>query len=209
MLQSALEQDGNQPAGISSEIISLVADAKEGRENAFEELFALYEKNIFRMVYYRTRSRMDAEDLTQEIFLKAYKNLSKLKKMERFQSWLFTIALNRIRDFYRKNLLISLFSGSLGEDAAAPSDPAIHDQAEPLTHLMKQNFWKQITLLLDKLPRMEREVFMLRFMDLLSIKEISQALKRNESTVKTHLCRALSKFQKESGLLRLLQEETE
>ena len=161
------------------------------------------------MVYYRTRSRMDAEDLTQEIFLKAYKNLSKLKKMERFQSWLFTIALNRIHDFYRKNLLISLFSRSLGQDSSAPSDPAIHDQAEPLTHLMKQNFWKQITLLLDKLPRMEREVFMLRFMDLLSIKEISQALKRNESTVKTHLYLALSKFKKESGLLRLLQEETE
>ena len=44
MLQSALEQDGNQSAGISSEVILLAANAKEGRENTFEELFSLYEK---------------------------------------------------------------------------------------------------------------------------------------------------------------------
>ena len=209
MLQSALKRAGNQSADISSEVISLVASAKEGYENAFEQLFALYEEKIFRMVYYRTQSRMEAEDLTQEIFMKAYKNLSRLKNVERFQSWLFTIALNRVRDFHRKNLLNYLFSRPLGEDATVPPDPVIHDQAEPLTNLMKQDFWKQINLMLDKLSRMEREVFMLRFMDLLTIKEISRALKKNESTVKTHLYRALSKFKKESGLLRLLQEKTE
>lgn len=209
MIQSALKRAGNQSADISSEVISLVTSAKEGYENAFEQLFALYEEKIFRMVYYRTQSRMEAEDLTQEIFLKAYKNLSRLKKADRFQSWLFTIALNRVRDFHRKNLLTSMFSRSLGEDVTDPPDPVIHDQAEPLTNLIKNDFWKQINQLLDKLPRMEREVFMLRFMDLLSIKEISEALKKNESTVKTHLYRALSKFKQESGLLRLLQEGTE
>jgi len=55
---------------------------------------------------------------------------------------------------------------------------------------------------------MEREVFLLRFMDHLNIKEISQVLKRSESSVKTHLYRALQKFRKEPELIKLLKEET-
>jgi len=55
---------------------------------------------------------------------------------------------------------------------------------------------------------MEREVFLLRFFDYLSIKEISLVLKKNESTVKTHLYRGLLKFKKESLTLQLRWEET-
>ncbi|MCP4681327.1 MAG: sigma-70 family RNA polymerase sigma factor [Desulfobacterales bacterium] len=73
---------------------------------------------------------------------------------------------------------------------------------------MREEFWKRIKILLDKLSRREQEVFLLRFTDQLSIKEISRVLKKNESTVKTHLYRAINKFKKESELLQLLREET-
>ena len=53
---------------------------------------------------------------------------------------------------------------------------------------------------------MEREVFLLRFFDHLSIKEIAGVLKKNESTVKTHLYRALAKFKKEPAMRKLLSE---
>ena len=53
----------------------------------------------------------------------------------------------------------------------------------------------------------EREVFMLRFMDDLNIKEIAQILKKSESTIKTHLYRALAKFKKEKKLRQFLQED--
>ena len=77
-----------------------------------------------------------------------------------------------------------------------------------MNNLLKQEFWKHIGVLLEKLSSMEREVFLLRFMDHLNIKEISQVLKRSESTVKTHLYRALQKFRKEPELINLLKEET-
>jgi RNA polymerase sigma-70 factor (ECF subfamily) len=54
---------------------------------------------------------------------------------------------------------------------------------------------------------MEREVFMLRFLDNLNINEIAQTLKKSESTVKTHLYRALAKFKKEKALRQFLQED--
>ena len=85
-------------------------------------------------------------------------------------------------------------------------DTQIQNQPEAVDELLKQDFWKQIGLILDKLSRMEREVFLLRFLDLLSISEISIVLKKNESTVKTHLYRALVKFRQNDSILLLFKE---
>jgi RNA polymerase sigma-70 factor (ECF subfamily) len=80
-------------------------------------------------------------------------------------------------------------------------------QPDALDNLMAKDFWKKVELFLNELSRMEREVFSLRFMDHLSIKEISQTLGKSESTVKTHLYRSISKFKAESSRHQLLQED--
>ena len=67
----------------SSHVTFLVEKARDGSRTAFNELVDLFQKDIFRMVFYRTRSRMDAEDLTQDIFIQAFKNLSRLKTPDR------------------------------------------------------------------------------------------------------------------------------
>jgi len=139
--------------------------------------------------------------------MQAFKKLPGLKKTERFKSWLFSIAINRVRDFYRKKRFRSLFQASDVVNDIQPLDTQIHNQPEAVDELMKQDFWKQIGLILNMLSRMEREVFLLRFLDLLSIKEISTILKKNESTVKTHLYRALVKFRKSDSTHQLLKEK--
>ena len=138
--------------------------------------------------------------------MQAFKNLSGLKAVDRFRSWLFSIALNRVRDFNRKKRFRALFGAFDDSDEVAQSYAETNDHPEALGNLMIKDFWKQIELLLDKLSRMEREGFLLRFMDHLSIKEISQVLGKSESTVKTHLYRALQKFKREYSILQLLQE---
>ncbi len=185
----------------------LVKRAKAGSRSAFAELVDLFQDDIFKMVFYRTRIQMDAEDITQEVFMQAFRKLSQLKKVERFKSWLFSIAVNRVRDFNRKKRFRALFKMSDDSDEIKTEESQINDSPEPINGLMRQEFWKQIGLLLNKLSHMEREVFLLRFMDHLSIKEISRALKKSESTVKTHLYRALVKFRKSSSILQLLKEE--
>ena len=80
----------------------LVKKAKAGSRSAFTELVDLFQDDIFKMVFYRIRTQMDAEDITQEVFMQAYKNLSGLKKVDRFKSWLFSIAVNRVLYFKRK-----------------------------------------------------------------------------------------------------------
>lgn len=191
-----------------SEIGGWVKKAKRGNRHACNQLAEQFQDSIFKMVFYRLRSRSDAEDLTQEIFLQAFKNLSRLKQDERFKSWLFSIALNRVRDYYRKKKLRSFFMTSIESEEKAGRTPEKKDDgsAGALQRVIRKDFWKQVDMLLGKMSKMEREVFRLRFMDQLSIREVSLVLKRNESTVKTHLYRGIKKFRKETSMHDFLQE---
>jgi RNA polymerase sigma-70 factor (ECF subfamily) len=202
----ALEKSDKVYSVDTSEVTLLVQKARTGNRFAFDQLIHIFQNDVFKMVFYRTRSQMDAEDLTQDIFLQAFKNLSKLKSIEKFKSWLFSIAINRVRDFYRKKKFRDMFSSELkAEEEMNMNEEHIHSP-DVLEDIHKKDFWQKIESILIKLSKMEREVFTLRFMDNLNISEISGALGKSESTIKTHLYRALGKFKKESTLLQQFKE---
>jgi len=191
-------------AGTGSQIGDVVQRAKEGDRAAFGSLVSLFHEDIFRMVYFRTRSEVDAEDLTQDIFIQAFKGVKRLKETDRFRSWLFSIAVNKVRDFYRKRRFL-FFMGTPDEAGALQREGQEKGtDAEPLRNMEKKDFWNQIGGFLKKLSRLEKEVFLMRFLDQLTLKEIAEALGKGESTVKTHLYRALKKFKKEPGIQALI-----
>jgi RNA polymerase sigma-70 factor (ECF subfamily) len=209
MLQPDIEKHQGQGADKNTQLALLVMRAQQGDREAFEKLFDMFQKEIYRMVFYRTRSQQDAEDLTQEIFYRAFKHISGLKEADRFRTWLFSIAFNRMRDFYRKKRFRNLFSLSDWNENTLPAYHALNpENPAPIQNLIKQDFWKQVEKFLGHLSKMETEVFLLRFLDQLRITEISRVLKISESTVKTHLYRALAKFKKTPAILQHLQEET-
>ena len=194
----------SHPAAIST----WVSDAKMGSRAAFEHLIDVFHKDIFRTVYYRTRSHMDAEDLTQDIFTQAFKNIAQLKEVDRFKSWLYRIAINKVRDYYRKKKFHSVL-GLFPEpdhqiEKEMQKQKETHDS--PLDEMIKKDFWNQLETAMECLSKMEKEVFMLRFLDHLGIREISVTLKKSESTVKTHLYRSLDKL-KNNALLRNLYDK--
>jgi RNA polymerase sigma-70 factor, ECF subfamily len=76
----------------------LTEQAVNGDKKAFEQLVRKYRESIFSMVYFRTQSRMDAEDLTQDIFMNAYGSISRLKDSSLFKTWLYRIAVNKLND---------------------------------------------------------------------------------------------------------------
>ncbi len=158
------------------------------------------------MIFYRTQSKMDAEDITQDVFLQAYQRIDTLRSPERFRGWLFRIAINRTRDFYRKKRFRSLFR-------LLPERPEVDDADSPLfqapeaeDRLNRKDFWSAVNAMLKKLTKGESEVFMLRFMDHLGIREIAQVLNKSESTVKTLLYRSLEKFKNDRTLRNRLKE---
>jgi len=202
----ASTDDTNKTSDTSAQLVFLVNQAKDGNRSAFAQLVDQFQADVFRMVYYRIRSRADAEDIAQDVFLKAYQKISSVKDVTRFRGWLFSITLNRIRDFQRKKRFRSLFKVEDDNIEYEPPDKTGIDQPEALDHVLRKDFWRQIRLILNKLSKMEREVFLLRFFDHLNINEIAGVLKKNESTIKTHLYRALAKFKKEPGIRQLLKE---
>ena len=190
----------------SDQLFSLVEQAKAGNRSAFAQLADRFHEDIYRMVYYRIRSRPDAEDITQDVFLRVFQKISGIKENAKFRGWLFSITLNRIRDFQRKKRFRSLFKAEDENIESHIPDRAGNDQSDVLNQVLKKDFWRQVNLVMNKLSKMEKEVFLLRFFDHLNINEIAGIVKKNESTVKTHLYRALAKFKNEPAMRRLLNE---
>jgi len=199
----------NAPGSQTSDtqLAELVKQARDGNRLAFDQLIDRYQGDIHRMIYYRIRARMDAEDLTQDVFIRAYRSISRLREPQRFRGWLYTIAVNRVNDYLRKKRVRSIFKSSDENVDIQPDADQLREQPEALEQVLKEDFWRQVGRIAKKLSKMEREVFMLRFLDNLNINEIAQILKKSESTVKTHLYRALAKFKKEKGLRQFLQED--
>ncbi len=184
---------------------TLVLAAMEGQRFAFQQLMAMYEEKIYRMIYFRTRARLDAEDICQDVFIQAFKSLKRLKDPERFAGWLFRIASNRIRDHYRKKRVRSIFS--FLPDVERDADQASADEGTGvLKRIERQEFWNRVHTMLDRLSTMEKEVFLLRFFDDLGIREISEVINKSQSTVKTHLYRALKKFKDDASFRDFLRE---
>jgi RNA polymerase sigma-70 factor (ECF subfamily) len=183
-------------------LVPLVNSAQTGDINSMERLVNLYHKGIYKMVYYRTQSKEDAEDLTQEIFTTAMKKIGRLKNPEKFKSWLYTIAVNRVKDFHRKKKWTIFYDSDTNHIKSLPED---EQTSNPSKRLIKKQFWQTVNACVATLPKMEKEVFMLRFMDQLTIREISEVMNKNENTVKTHLYRALKKFKQNESLHELLE----
>lgn len=186
--------------GDSSQVSALVERARAGDRDAFEKIIVLYQNEIFRLAFFRTRSRMDAEDLTQDIFLAAFKYLPQLKDSDRFRPWLYRIAINRVRDFHRKKKFLTFFGVTEDREEADPADVEPHNRPGALDKVIRDEFWSHVRQLSKRFSRMEKEVFSLRFVDDMSLKEIAQTLNKSESAVKTHLYRAISKFKEDTAL---------
>ncbi len=191
----------------SEQLSTLVEKAREGDRDAFEKLITLHQDEIFRLVFFRTRSRIDSEDLTQDIFLSAFKYLPQLKDSDRFRPWLYRIALNRVNDFHRKNRFLAYLGITESREEADVADTEPHHDPGALDTMIRKEFWVHVKRLSKRFSSMEKEVFFLRFVDDLNLREIAQTLHKSESAVKTHLYRAIRKFKEDTTLSDFLKGE--
>ncbi len=96
----------------------LARDAQAGSLRAFTELVEMYETRVFSFLRRRTRNEADAEEMTQETFLRAWKSLPRYDPSRPFTTWLFTIASRIATDAFRKKITAreQAFSGEPGDD---------------------------------------------------------------------------------------------
>ncbi len=140
----AKSSENDSEAGLDLQTVEWVEQAMRGDQTAFHQLVDRYQPEIFRMIYYRTRSRSDAEDLTQDVFLRAYKHIKRLETPKVFRSWLYRIAVNRVRDHHRSRRVKAMFGiVSVDEETfQEPDEMAVPPQAAE--NVSRKDFWNRV-----------------------------------------------------------------
>jgi len=176
----------------ATEELALVQAAKRGEVSAFEQLVKRYDRNIFRIAQHITQNREDAEDVTQDAFLKAYENLEQFQGNSKFYTWLVRIAVNESLMKLRRrrtDRTVSLDEDIKTEEDTMPREVA--DWSPNPEQLYKQGELKEILRkTVQGLPASFRTVFVLRDVEGLSTEETAEALNLSIPAVKSRLLRA-------------------
>lgn len=155
---------------------SLVRQAIDGNQLAFTQLYDEHFDRIYRYIYFRVNNQAEAEDLTQEVFVKALQAIGSYKWREApFASWLFRIAHNQVIDYIRKQ---AKHKRTTLEEAATVS------VEDPVAMTEQRSEIEELTAALKKLPPAQQEVISLRFIAELPIAEVARTLGKSEGTVK-------------------------
>ncbi len=179
----------------------LVLRVRSGDGSAYRPLVERYQTRIHAMVFGVVREAEEARDLTQNAFIKAYQNLASFRVESSFYTWLYRIAMNLAIDSTRKNRRRR--TTSYDEAVASRDEDGMileaHQSESPQRALQRKELHEQIYGALGELSEDQREVILLREVEGLSYKEISEAMGIPEGTVMSRLFYARKRLQ---GLLQ-------
>jgi RNA polymerase sigma-70 factor (ECF subfamily) len=176
----------NRSEGTTSDEAILVQKAIGHDAEAFGKLYDMHVDRVYRNIYYRVGNEADAEDLTQQVFLKAWQAIGKYKKMASpFVAWLMTISHNLVIDFYRTRKDRAYLEAEVLADDSAPSP-----EREAEASIEQQRLRRAIL----QLGGDEQQVVMLRFIEGFEFAEIASLLKKREGNIRVILHRALAKL---------------
>jgi len=159
----------------------------------FDEIVRLNQRRIYRVLLGIVRDSDLADTLTQECFLRAYRNRNRFRGEAKVGTWLFRIAINLARDHLRNRRLAFWKKFSSSEEYDLDLAETVADErATPERHLLVQEQLRRVWQALEELSVRQREVFLLRFIEEMSIEEIAGTTRLKPGTVKAHLFRAMS-----------------
>jgi RNA polymerase sigma-70 factor (ECF subfamily) len=172
----------------------LILAAQAGNTDAYGELYTRYAAGVFRFIFAHLDNRLDAEDLTEEVFLRAWRRLPQFRQQGfPFSAFLFRIARNALIDFYRvstgKRSTVSL------SEAQMESDP----RSQPAEVVSTQFEHRELRQALGGLKEEYRTVLALRFFSGLSPTETARAMNRTVGAIRVLQFRALSALRLSMG----------
>ena len=172
---------------------SLVHRAQQRDEEAFATLYEEYFDKIYRYVTLKIGDRIEAEDLTQQVFMKALGSISSFKwKGIPFSAWLFRIAHNQVVDYFRKKKRYTTVSL---DESRASSD------TDPRLEVERKLDIAQILQATKQLTESQREVISLRFTSELSIVEVARIMGKSVGAVKALQHSAIAALRRELSVV--------
>lgn len=163
----------------------LIRQAIAGNADAFARLYDAYIEAVYRFVYFRVSDEQTAEDLTAQVFLKAWDNLNRYENRQgiAFGAWLFQIARNTVIDHYRT------------QKETMPLEPNALNRPDPAADVVRtvenRLVMERVRQMLQHLTDDQREVLTLRFINGLSTGEIANILKKKQGAIRALQMRGL------------------
>ena len=181
-----IQQVEKAKAGFSAQVVELVRDATSGDVEAFGQLYDVYLDKIFRYVYYHVPDKMAAEDISQEVFVKAWKAIKSCRGREdTFLAWLYRIAHNLMVDHHRRQRSCRSLEAQCRSKMTNPTETTGLDSGE--LELMQA---------LRYLPEEHKNVIILKFIEGFSNQEIGRMLNKSQGAIRITQMRALSRLRK-------------
>lgn len=179
-------------AGRAPDDSELIREFQNGSERAFNELVLRHRRGVYLTAVGLLGNSDDAEDLTQEVFVKAYQSLNSFRGQSAFYTWLYRITINLSLNQLRKRKVRSFF----GIDQVAASLPEA-DRADRELELSELS--ARARQAISELPEKQRAVFILRHFRSLPHAEIARIMDRDEGTIKANYFQAVRKLRIKLG----------
>jgi len=172
--------------------LQIIKKVLDGDSNAFEELVLSNQKNVYNLALKMTKNEDDAQDISQEAFIKAYNQLEAFRGDSKFSVWLYRLTYNLCIDFLRKKPKAQVISLSAQQEESGDSfEIEIPDVRElPDDSVFRKELRTEIAQSIDELSDGHREVIVMREINDMSYTEIAETLGISEGTVKSRLARA-------------------
>ena len=177
--------------------LKIIESCLLGNTQMFSQLIDSYKNMVYNLAYRMSNNSQEAEDISQEAFLRAYQSLARFNPSYKFSTWLYQITLNIIRDRFKKK---GLNYTSLDSPIETDDSEFYHQSADstnnPEQIMAQKEDAQAIQKAILSLPLKYREVIVLRHLQDLSYIEISNILKLPSGTVKIRLYRAREQLRK-------------
>jgi len=174
------------------EELEIIKKVLDGDANAFEEIVLANQKNVYNLALKMTKNEDDALDISQEAFIKAYRQLEVFRGESKFSVWLYRLTYNLCIDFLRKKSKTQVVSlSSYHDDSGDSFEMELPDIRElPEERLTRKELRNEIAESIEKLGQSHREILIMREMNDMSYTDIAHTLGISEGTVKSRIARA-------------------
>ena len=176
----------------------MIASIVAGNTERYHDLIRPYERSVYKMALSFMKNEADAEDVAQEAFLKAFRNLANFRGQSRFSTWLISITLNEARGRLRRQSSLRMESLDIDAEEGGHITPAmLRDWREvPSEALERKEIREVLRAAIENLAPIYREVLLMRDVQEFSIDETAKALELTTASVKVRLHRARIMLQK-------------
>jgi RNA polymerase sigma-70 factor (ECF subfamily) len=177
----------------------MIAAVLAGEIQLYHELIRPYERSVYVMALSYMKNEADAEDVSQEAFIRAFRKLESFRAESKFSTWLISITINEARTRLRRQAIVRMEPLDQLPDKDKSISPALlRDWREiPSEAVEREEVRNLIQLAVEQLPDIYREVFLMRDVEELTISETAEALNISIPSVKVRLHRARMRLQKQ------------